>query len=349
MKFTNLLLLFTLIIVSGTAYTKSTVPEKTPEEKDSYHYIYNKELRIYHPVNYTPAPPEKKVFLLGDVDLYLYAQDFSQGRAVYAEIFNSGKAAERVVIEKLSFDGVDVPVTEREWGYRAVFAIPPEIVPGSKELVVQYLAGSREVKAATQVQIKSYKFPFSRYPMDLGKYSDVDYQEKPEIQEFIRQCTEKKRKAFDSSEADLLDESFAHPRDLHYVTSDFWAKRTIALFKWKNGKKIKLKNRVKVHRGLDLRGKKGKPVYSMANGRVALADTLYYEGNMVIIDHGNRVFSYYMHLDRMKVREGKKVKAGQLIGYVGETGISTAPHLHVSFMIRGEQVDPLSVLSLPLR
>jgi murein DD-endopeptidase MepM/ murein hydrolase activator NlpD len=117
----------------------------------------------------------------------------------------------------------------------------------------------------------------------------------------------------------------------------------------KNGKKVRGKNRIRVHRGLDLRGVKGTPVYALADGEVVLAEELFYEGNFVLVDHGNRIFSYYMHLDSLDVKKGDRVKAGQLLARVGSTGVSTASHLHVSFIIRGIQVDPLSILPLPFR
>ncbi len=158
-----------------------------------------------------------------------------------------------------------------------------------------------------------------------------------------------KREAFRRNSEDQIGEAFAHPRDLHKITSTFWAKRTILRYKWKNGKKIRLKNRVKVHRGLDLRGKKGESVYALADGVVALSKLMFYEGNFIILDHGNKIFSYYMHLDKRLIKNGDHVRAGQKIALVGSTGVSTAAHLHVSFMIRGVQVHPLSILPLPVR
>ncbi len=340
---------FIILTSSGILLSKSRVPEGALEDKDSYRYVYNSDLRLHHPSDYSPKMPEKKVFSGEHVDVYLYSESFSQGRAVYAEIFKNGAADKKFSVEGIVFDGIDFPVTQRDWGCRAVFAISPEHQTGKKKLEILYANDGEKKTAVFEVAIRKHEFPYSRYPMDLGKYSNVDYQENPEVVAFIRECSEKKRKAFGSSGPDYMEESLAHPRDLHYVTSEFWSKRTIAQFKWNNGRRKRLKNRTKVHRGLDLRGKQGKPVHAMADGKVVLADLLYYEGNMVVIDHGNKIFSYYMHLDKMKVEEGQMVRPGQVIGDVGDTGISTAPHLHVSFLIRGVQVDPMSVLSLPLR
>ena len=86
----------------------------------------------------------------------------------------------------------------------------------------------------------------------------------------------------------------------------------------------------------------------MADGIVVLSHTMFYEGNMVVVDHGNQVFSYYQHLESRKVKEGERVRAGDVIGGAGATGMVTGPHLHVAFSIRGVHVDPLSILSLPV-
>jgi murein DD-endopeptidase MepM/ murein hydrolase activator NlpD len=107
-------------------------------------------------------------------------------------------------------------------------------------------------------------------------------------------------------------------------------------------------SRNSIHRGLDLKGDVGAPVYAMADGEVVLAHTMFYEGKMVVVDHGNQIFSYYQHLDSISVKTGDIVKAGDTVGGVGATGMVTGPHLHVAFVIHGVHIDPLSILSLPI-
>lgn len=94
------------------------------------------------------------------------------------------------------------------------------------------------------------------------------------------------------------------------------------------------------HRGLDLRAAQGDPVQAAAAGQVVLAADHYYAGRCVFIDHGLGVFSQYMHLDEILVREGDMVEAGQTIGRVGRTGRVTAPHLHFGLSILDLAVDP---------
>ncbi|RXL57228.1 M23 family metallopeptidase, partial [Citrobacter sp. AAK_AS5] len=78
------------------------------------------------------------------------------------------------------------------------------------------------------------------------------------------------------------------------------------------------------------------------DGVVVLSYEMFWEGKMVVVDHGNQVFSYYQHLDSLNVKEGQNVKAGDVVGGGGATGMVTGPHLHVAFSIRGIHVDPLS-------
>lgn len=99
-----------------------------------------------------------------------------------------------------------------------------------------------------------------------------------------------------------------------------------------------------VHRGLDLRGAEGTPILACADGRVVLADDLYFSGNAVYIDHGQGVFTSYLHMSRILVRPGDVVRRGQVIGQVGATGRVTGPHLHLSLIVLGQAVDPEPLL-----
>ena len=84
------------------------------------------------------------------------------------------------------------------------------------------------------------------------------------------------------------------------------------------------------HLGLDFRVPTGTPVAAMNDGTVLLARPLYFEGNFVVIDHGQGLLTLYLHLSEFKVKEGDQVKRGQVIALSGGTGRATGPHLHVS-------------------
>lgn len=94
------------------------------------------------------------------------------------------------------------------------------------------------------------------------------------------------------------------------------------------------------HRGLDFRAASGTAVEAVADGRVILAESHYYAGNAMYIDHGNGVISLYFHLSEFEVFQGDIVKRGQVIGQAGCTGRATGPHLHLSISAQGQLVDP---------
>lgn len=94
------------------------------------------------------------------------------------------------------------------------------------------------------------------------------------------------------------------------------------------------------HRGLDFRAALGDPIAATGSGRVVLTAEHYYAGRCVCVDHGWGVYSLYMHLDEIAVREGQLVAAGDVLGRVGQTGRVTGPHVHFGLSIVGLAVDP---------
>ncbi len=102
------------------------------------------------------------------------------------------------------------------------------------------------------------------------------------------------------------------------------------------------------HLGLDFRVPSGTPVDAMNDGTVLLARPLYFEGNCVVIDHGQGLLTIYMHLSQFKVKEGELVKRGQQVGLSGGTGRATGPHLHVAVRWQGTYLDPARLMKLRL-
>ncbi len=103
-----------------------------------------------------------------------------------------------------------------------------------------------------------------------------------------------------------------------------------------------------VHQGLDFHALTGTPVAAANSGNVLVARSLFYEGNCVVVDHGQGLLSLYMHLSELKVHEGDRVTRGQVVGLSGGTGRATAPHLHMGVRWQGVYVDPAALLRLKL-
>lgn len=98
----------------------------------------------------------------------------------------------------------------------------------------------------------------------------------------------------------------------------------------------------KMHTGIDFAASIGTPVYATADGTVSKVDVKFSGyGKMVEIDHGFGYRTRYAHMHDFAVQKGQHVKRGDLIGYVGNTGLSTAPHLHYEVFINDQRVDPV--------
>ena len=129
--------------------------------------------------------------------------------------------------------------------------------------------------------------------------------------------------------------SFVAPASLG-TTSEFGSQRTY------NGK------RQSVHQGLDYGAGVGTQIRAINSGQVILARDLYFEGNCVVIDHGQGLLSLYFHLSQFKIKEGDSITKGQLIALSGGTGRVTGPHLHLAVRWQGIYVNPATLLGIKL-
>ena len=104
-----------------------------------------------------------------------------------------------------------------------------------------------------------------------------------------------------------------------------------------------------VHQGLDYGVPQGTVITATNNGMITLAQKLFFEGNCVVLDHGQGLLTIYMHLEEIKVKEGDRVARGQEIGLSGATGRATGAHLHVAVRWQGVYLNPsiLFILLLP--
>ena len=128
-----------------------------------------------------------------------------------------------------------------------------------------------------------------------------------------------------------------NPLDIVRITSRFNLKR-----------KHPVLHKIRAHRGVDYAASTGTPIRATGDGKVINARRKGGFGNTVIIQHGQKYNTLYAHLSKYGkgIKEGRYVKQGQIIGYVGSTGLATGPHLHYEFRVNGVHRNPLTV-SLP--
>jgi murein DD-endopeptidase MepM/ murein hydrolase activator NlpD len=98
----------------------------------------------------------------------------------------------------------------------------------------------------------------------------------------------------------------------------------------------------KMHTGIDFSAPIGTPIYATADGRISEVNVRFSGyGKMIVIDHGFGYKTRYAHMHDFAVRQGQMIKRGELIGYVGDTGLSTAPHLHYEVLMNGVLINPV--------
>jgi murein DD-endopeptidase MepM/ murein hydrolase activator NlpD len=104
-------------------------------------------------------------------------------------------------------------------------------------------------------------------------------------------------------------------------------------------------NKLKMHKGVDYAAKRGTPIKAAGDGKISFRGRKGGYGRVVIIQHGGRYSTLYAHMHRFKkgMYVGKRVKQGQIIGYVGSSGRATGPHLHYEFRVNGTHRNPLTV------
>ncbi|MDX1369072.1 OapA family protein [Pseudomonas sp.] len=114
--------------------------------------------------------------------------------------------------------------------------------------------------------------------------------------------------------------------------------------RFSNGRRHPILNKIRAHKGVDYAAARGTPIKAAGDGKIALAGRKGGYGNTVVLQHGSRYRTLYAHMQGFAkgIRTGGNVKQGQIIGYIGTTGLSTGPHLHYEFQVNGTHVDPLS-------
>lgn len=99
---------------------------------------------------------------------------------------------------------------------------------------------------------------------------------------------------------------------------------------------------VRDHKGLDFTADIGTPVYATGDGVIKSAYFSGSFGNVIFLDHSYGYETRYAHLSRFNAKRGQKVKRGEIIGFVGDTGLSRGPHLHYEVLFNGQQINPIN-------
>ena len=142
-----------------------------------------------------------------------------------------------------------------------------------------------------------------------------------------------KARAIDSKLVFFKDK-FIYPIDKYIITGVYGSQRIL------NGKPRR------PHYGIDFHAPEGTPVKSMMDGVVTLVENdMYFTGGTIIFDHGHGISTLYMHMKDINVKKGQKVKKGEIVGTLGQSGRATGPHLDIRLNWFEIKLDPMSVLN----
>lgn len=229
-------------------------------------------------------------------------------------------------VKSAIFDGQAVAFFPYKNSYRAVFGIPATKTPGRYALRIKFKDGEMFEKS---IRVRAKKFA----KITLGIPKRLDLTPQALVAKLETENSNLKSVLDLRTPAVFFDRPFGLPLwDNRKIGSRFGEIRKTG------GTEIR-------HLGVDFGAKLGAPVAAINAGvvRKAYTDSVY--GNSVVIDHGAGIFSLYLHLNEMKVKEGDRVEKGKVVGTVGQTGYSTSPHLHLSLKVGGVSVDPLQFVS----
>lgn len=217
-------------------------------------------------------------------------------------------------------------------GAVALVGADVELTPGNYTLEVWAVdRQGRSTLHHLTLRIRETKRPVERLSLPPAMVTPKD----PAVLKRIAREREMLRKIFAGGEDALWWRTFSRPV-ADPISSPFGLRRIL------NGQPRD------PHSGIDFRSPRGRVVRAAAKGKVVFAGALYYTGRTVILDHGGGLFSFYAHLDSVACKQGQLLKRGGKLGRVGSTGRATGPHLHWGMKLRGDRIDPLAVLALPV-
>jgi murein DD-endopeptidase MepM/ murein hydrolase activator NlpD len=236
--------------------------------------------------------------------------------------------------------GHTIPFTfdSRSKTWSALAGVGIETAPGSYPLELSGEVASKSGSASKESFTRKFGIARAKYPqikVELKvekKFTEPSPEQQAQIAEGVKIKDDYLNRVTPARE---WEGKFAAPAEAE-ISDVFGSQRIF------NGKAQR------PHFGLDFRVPTGTPVAAMNQGTVLLARFLYFEGNCVVIDHGQGLLTLYFHLSEFRVKEGKVVKRGQIVGLSGGTGRATGPHLHVAVRWQGTYLDPARLMELQL-
>lgn len=266
----------------------------------------------------TPGPSASPA---GTSDLLLVPPEIAQGETTTVEVAGQGAAGAVAFV-----DNVNYPLVSHGPDFWGIIATQADAAVGVHPVTVQLLDSGGNVISQLAAQLTvdggGYQVENIDLPADVNNSLDpaLVQQENDARAATFAQFTNQK----------LWSGPFIWPVPPDVITDPFGIRRSY------NGGPVS-----SFHQGIDIAADEGVPIVASNSGRVAYVAYGPTHGNCVIIDHGDGVFSGYSHMSRFNVQVGQMVNKGDVIGFVGSTGMATGPHVHWEIDVRGVPVDPV--------
>jgi len=289
-------------------------------------YIYNRETCAYEPYKLKGLSLRKRILLISTLSLFIAGGG-------YTVFISNSKPLDVLEVERENLnlqtawfllnyrleenaDKLKVYTEEDDQNYRVIL----DVNPLSQEEREAGVGGAiRKTKEIAQYPLISQTFDKAQH---LNNQLTVQNESFDELQKLL----DKKLKQWASRPAIQPIDN----KDLMKLYTTFGMRFNPVLKYWRP------------HRGLDFKAAIGTPIYATGDGEVQDA---YYSGsfgNVVYIDHGYSFETRYAHMQRYIVNKGEKVRRGQVIGYVGNSGTSSGEHLHYEVLYQGTQINPIN-------
>jgi murein DD-endopeptidase MepM/ murein hydrolase activator NlpD len=217
-------------------------------------------------------------------------------------------------------------------GWHGLAAVPLGTAPGSYKLTLrETLASGKSIEVYRNVKIAR-----AAYPKIAAKVAKQFTEPSPEQLKEI------------NADKDIKQQTFALKNPQRLWEGGFVAPVSASISDVFGTERVFNKEVLSRHQGLDYAVPAGTPVAAINRGTVLLARPLYFEGNCVVIDHGQGLLSLYLHLSEFRVKEGDEVQPHQIVGLSGGSGRATGPHLHLAVRWQGIYMDPATLLKLKI-
>lgn len=264
------------------------------------------------------------------VELRLSSPVASQGTLLLAEVHSLSPLSDA----KGEWDSRTAPFWQSGSNgkiWRALLGADLEKPTGEYDFkVTAQAAGGDPVTCSASIAVKAGHFPTENLHVE-NKFVEPD----PEQLARAKEEAQRLREIFDRVTPERLWQGrFRLPLSGVTAGSNFGRRRIL------NGQPSS------PHTGVDFPSPAGTPVHAAQRGRVLLAESLYFPGNTVILDHGLGVYTLYGHLSEISVKVGDVVQPGAVLGKVGATGRVTGPHLHWGLTVNKARVNALQIVKL---